>query len=111
MDRMFGQLQKKNIPVPEAVIAINDQTAAGVIRSIESHGYRIPEDISVVSYDNVDIAKVIEPNITSVDYDFDHFGKTIIETAVAAMDGKQTDRQQYIEPTLVIRRSSDYRRS
>ncbi|MCH4190812.1 MAG: LacI family transcriptional regulator [Butyrivibrio sp.] len=110
MDRMFENLQKEKLPVPEAVIAINDQTAAGVIRSIENHGYRIPEDISVVSYDNVDIAKVIEPNITSVDYDFDHFGKIIIETAIAAMDGKKIDRQQYIEPTLIIRRSSDYHR-
>ena len=42
--------------IPTAVIAINDFSATGIIRSIIEHGYRIPQDISVVSYDNTYMA-------------------------------------------------------
>ena len=92
--------------VPTAVIAINDFSAAGVVRSILEHGYRIPQDITVVSYDNTYITDHLMPSLTSIDYNYERFGTKLVETAVAAVEGREVPRLQLVTPTLVIRESS-----
>ena len=92
--------------VPTAVIAINDFSAAGIARSLTEHGYRIPEDISLVSYDNTYIAEMLIPKLTSIDYDYGNLGRKLVETAIGALEGKEIPKLQMLEPTLVVRESS-----
>lgn len=92
--------------MPTAVIAINDFAAVGIIRSIVEHGYRIPQDISVVSQDNTFLTEIAVPNLTSVDYDYEEFGRKLIETAISVVDGKEVTRLQMVTPKLVVRESS-----
>lgn len=92
--------------IPTAVIAINDFSATGIIRSIVEHGYRIPQDISVVSYDNTYMANFLIPKLTSVDYNYEAFGERLVQTAILASKKEKIPKLQYIEPTLVIRESS-----
>jgi len=101
MNRLF---ESGNIPT--AVIAINDFTAIGVIKSIAEHGYRIPEDISIVSQDNTYLAEMVTPAITSVDYNYHEFGRMLIDTAIAAIEGRDVPMLQVVTPKLVIRESS-----
>lgn len=91
---------------PTAVIAINDFAAVGVMRCLQEAGLRVPEDISLVSYDNTYIAELMTPQITSVDYDYAHFGEVLVETAIAASEGRDVPRSQWIEPVLVVRGST-----
>lgn len=93
--------------IPTAVIAINDYTATGIIRSILEHGYKIPDDISVVSFDNTYIAEMMIPKLTSVDYNYKEFGKILVETAIAAVEKKMVPKIQMIQPTLVVRETSN----
>ncbi len=92
--------------VPTAVIAINDYSAAGIARSLTEHGYRIPEDISLVSYDNTYIAEMLIPKLTSIDYDYGNLGRKLVETAIGALEGKEIPQLPMLEPTLVVRESS-----
>lgn len=92
--------------VPTAVIAINDFSAVGIIRSIQEHGYRIPEDISVVSEDNTFLTEITVPNLTSVDYDYKEFGRKLIDTAVSLIEGRPVGRLRMVTPRLVVRGSS-----
>ena len=92
--------------VPTAAIAINDYSAAGIARSLTEHGYRIPEDISLVSYDNTYIAEMLIPKLTSIDYDYGNLGRKLVETAIGALEGKEIPKLQMLEPTLVVRESS-----
>ena len=111
MDALFDKLKKKRKPLPEAVIGINDSTAIGVCKSITKHGLRIPEDISVVSYDNIYMTQIVEPNLTTVDYNFLTFGQKLVDTVIESLDGKEPVRKRLIHPTLVVRESSDFNRS
>ena len=95
-----------NGKVPTAVIAINDFSAVGVLHSITEHGYKIPEDISVVSYDNTYITELYLPNITSIDYNYQLFGEQLVKTAIDAVEKKDIPRLQKITPTLMVRGSS-----
>lgn len=102
--QMNDMLNRKVLPT--AVIAINDFSAAGILRSIREHGYRVPEDISLVSYDNTYISQLAMPQLTSIDYSYEEFGEKLVETAVAALEGNDPPQLCLITPTLVERASS-----
>lgn len=92
--------------MPTAVIAINDYAAAGVVRSITEHDCRVPDDFSVVSYDNTEVAQLLTPRMTSVDYRYKEFADRLVETALAAIEGKNIPRIQLQTPELVVREST-----
>jgi len=91
---------------PTAVIAINDFSAAGVLRCLQDRNIRIPEDISVVSHDDTYIAEFAIPSLTSICYNYENMGRCVVETAIAAIEQKEVPRLRYLEPTLVVRESS-----
>lgn len=107
--QMNGMLEKGIVPT--AVIAINDFSAAGILRSITEHGYRVPQDISLVSYDNTYITELLMPKLTSVDYDYEGFGEMLVESAVSAVEGRDVQLLRMVEPTLIVRESSGKVRS
>ncbi|MDW2799716.1 LacI family DNA-binding transcriptional regulator [Clostridium boliviensis] len=91
--------------LPSAVIAINDLTALGIIKSLREHSLRIPEDISVVSFDNTLLAETSVPRLTSMDYNYQQYGDTLINTALAVLEDRNPKKIQIIPTELVIRDS------
>lgn len=97
--------------IPTAVIAINDYAAWGVMRSIHEHGMEIPKDITLVSYDDTYMAEAANPKLTSVNYNYEEYGKALIKTAIRLVEGDETvPRVHMIEPSLIVRESSDVSR-
>lgn len=91
---------------PTAVIGINDYAALGIRQSAVDHGLRIPEDISLVGFDNTELCQLVDPPLTSVDYQYPLFGRILVETAVAAIEGREMPEIQWIRPRLAARASS-----
>ncbi len=88
-----------------AVFAANDQMALGAIRALAEGGRRVPEDVSVVGFDDIADAADYRPPLTTVRQDFDVLG----ERAVAALiDGIEAGHQgvQTVPTTLVVRAST-----
>ena len=86
-ERMMAAFLERGCQLPTAVIAINDFTAVGVTHVLRERGIRIPEDISVVSFDNTFMTETCVPQLTSVAYDYHAMGELLIETAVQAIHG------------------------
>ena len=82
---MMAAFLERGCQLPTAVIAINDFTAVGVTHVLRERGIRIPEDISVVSFDNTFMTETCVPQLTSVAYDYHAMGEMLIETAVQAI--------------------------
>lgn len=101
----MNHLYEKNT-IPTAVIAINDYAALGIMQSIHEHSQKIPEDISVVSYDNTYISETAFPSLTSIDYNYEEYGSLLIKTALKRITGIPVEKLQIIEPTLITRESS-----
>lgn len=59
-------LLEQNVPVANAYFADNDLIAAGAIRAFKEAGYRIPEDISIVGFDDMPICEFLEPKLTTM---------------------------------------------
>ena len=77
-----------------------------VTQSIREHGGKIPEDISVASFDNTYIAETAMPGLTSVGYDYEAYGSLLVKAAVGRMNGLPVEKLQMVEPVLVVRGSS-----
>lgn len=90
---------------PTAVIAVNDFTAAGAVHAILDRGLRIPEDISVISFDDTYIGNLCRPRLTSVSYDLERFGEVLIHSAVGIVEGEKIKQNQLIKPKIIVRDS------
>jgi DNA-binding LacI/PurR family transcriptional regulator len=99
-------------PLPTAVVAANDLVAVGAMGVFESHGLHVPDDISVVGYDDSQIARLDLVQLTSICQGVDRFGSAAIELLVKRMDDPDTPRVvERIETTLVERRTTCSARS
>lgn len=91
----------------DGVFAVNDDAAYGAIRALQAHGLRVPEDVSVVGFDNQDTSAFISPPLTTVAQPMREMGMRAAHLLLEkANRGSATPPQQILlEPTLVIRRS------
>lgn len=88
-----------------AVFCANDQMALGVIHGLAERGLRVPEDISVVGFDDFPEARHFLPPLTTVRQDFHELGERVVKALVAAIDGQQAPPARIV-PELVVRAST-----
>ena len=75
------------------------------MKSIAEHGLAIPEDISLVSFDNTYVSKITMPNLTTIGYNYKEFGESLINTAIKAIKKVKLDKVTVIDSELLIRDS------
>lgn len=91
-------------PVPTALIAGNDLIAVGAMGVFAAAGLRVPDDISVVGYDDSQIASLDLIRLTSMHQPVEEFGPAAVSLLKQRMDGLATGTTtQRIEPTFVTR--------
>lgn len=91
--------------VPQAIFAASDHTALGLIRAFAENGVRVPEDVSIVGFDDIEGSDFFLPPLTTVRQDFAALATMSMEVLTGAMEGREVDRTP-IAPTLVVRNSS-----
>jgi LacI family transcriptional regulator len=85
----------------------NDQMALGAMRALRENGLRVPEDVSIVGFDDIPEAVCFEPPLTTVRQDFDALGTQSVEYLVDLIDQPDTPLQQRVlYPALIIRQST-----
>ncbi len=101
------EMLKKAKKVPEFIFAFSDELAFGVIRSLEEAGYRVPEDVSVMGFDDVYFAKRFTPALTTIRQDKEQIGERAAKKLLDIIDGKEKPVVQVerIPVSLVIRDS------
>jgi DNA-binding LacI/PurR family transcriptional regulator len=89
----------------DAVFCSNDYMAAGAIRKLTEVGLKIPDDISVVGYDNNDIGTALTPSLTTVDNRFLELGARLGRGLLALMDGRAISIRETSAHILIERDS------
>lgn len=103
--RLAHELCEHESGPPTAVFAGNDQMAMGVLAAFAERGVRVPQDVSVVGFDDMKGAGYLVPALTTVRQDFAHLGRSAIELLMRMLDGAPPQRQ-HLTPRLVVRRST-----
>jgi LacI family transcriptional regulator len=88
----------------EAVFAANDRMAIGAMRALAKRGQRIPEDVEVVGFDDVELASLVDPPLTTVAQPAFEMGREGALLLLSLIDGKKPRRRTvFMDPTLVVR--------
>ena len=92
-----------------ALFAFNDISAIGSIRALRENGYRVPEDVSVVGFDDIQSAAFQNPALTTVRQPLRRMGRLAAETvlsSITAPAAHKSSRRIMVEPELVVREST-----
>jgi DNA-binding LacI/PurR family transcriptional regulator len=91
---------------PSAILCVNDYMAIGVIRELRDQGYRVPEDVSVTGFDNIQLAEFIVPSLTTADIPRRRIGQTVFNVLTGQDYPGAGDREILIVPEFVVREST-----
>jgi DNA-binding LacI/PurR family transcriptional regulator len=95
------------VPEATAIFAANDQMALGVLLALHEHGRKVPEEVSVIGFDDMPESAYFIPPLTTVRQNFDKVGRTALRLLVnqISADARIVDRVE-IQPELVVRQST-----
>jgi DNA-binding LacI/PurR family transcriptional regulator len=90
-----------------AVFAANDQMALGLLKALREEGRSVPDDISLVGFDDIPEAAFFDPALTTIRQDFAELGRRCIDQIVALIEGASpTTAAESIPPELITRGST-----
>lgn len=101
------QLLGRGVPF-DAVFGLNDELALGALRVLRIHEFKVPEDVAVVGFDDIDEAKYSLPSLTSVDPGRREIARIAVEVLLEriAQGGAQAPRREYRSPFRIVERES-----
>jgi DNA-binding LacI/PurR family transcriptional regulator len=94
-------------PDVTAVFAANDLSAIGVLNGLVDRGVAVPDEFSVVGFDDLRIASYVSPKLTTIHQPADEIGTRAAQVLIDLLQGRRRrQRRIMLEPTLVVRESS-----
>ncbi|GAA0181480.1 LacI family DNA-binding transcriptional regulator [Clostridium sediminicola] len=92
---------------PTAIFAINDNTAIGIMLAFEQLGIRIPQDVSLIGFDNISTARLVSPKLTTVAQPIYYLGETAGEMVLNKIqkEGQGIEKNVVLPTKLIIRDS------
>lgn len=97
-------LQKKSMPTAFATLA--DYLAIGLIKALKEMGKRVPQDVSVIGFNNEIVSQFSEPPLTSVKQPKKLMGKMAMDLLIDMVEGKEIKDKKIVLPTRIIERGS-----
>lgn len=94
---------------PTAIISYNDMIAVGVMLAARNRGIRIPTDLSLVGFDDIETASFVAPTLTTVRQPKADLGRAAVNMALALLDGQAVEDTR-LPCELVVRESTAHRR-
>ncbi|MDD3363139.1 MAG: LacI family DNA-binding transcriptional regulator [Hespellia sp.] len=100
--RYYASLQDK----PDAIMTAIDMIGIGCIKEFNSMNVKVPEEISVVGFDNVFLSNLIEPPLTTISQPIRKMGQAAAEILIAQMEGRKTQKSAIFQGDLIVRKTT-----
>lgn len=104
--RVIRELLERGDRLPDAIACANDQSALGAVYALRERGYRIPEDVLITGFDDIPLARHLNPPLTTVRQPIQQMGATAFDALYSMIDGKRPDQRQLTLPVEVMLRAS-----
>ena len=96
--------------LPTAVMCSNDMTAIGVLHNVYRAGLRVPDDLSIIGFDDIHMARVTIPPLTSIQMSRTELARSAVNALRAHVENTTPHREYRIDTRLVVRESTGYPR-
>ena len=104
--RQLGQKLMDGAYLPDAVLAINDMTAIGIINVLAEHEVQVPNDVSVIGFDNIALSSMVTPALTTINQPAYQTGQLAAQMLINSIEGvAPTEPAITLQPLLVERKS------
>lgn len=104
--RDMVRILSQNPSLPPALLADNDLIACGAIRALKEYGFRIPEDVAIVGFDDLPLCEIMDPPLTTVRVFNQGMGRAAVRRLLYIIGHPQEEIQKtYIGTKLVVRKS------
>lgn len=90
---------------PTGIFCYNDRTAIGAIHALHQYGLRVPADVSIVGFDDLEVASYVNPPLTTIRQPNDELGRRAATMLFARLNGEPVAPQK-LRPQLIIRQST-----
>ncbi|HBY57015.1 MAG TPA: LacI family transcriptional regulator [Candidatus Atribacteria bacterium] len=91
--------------LPTAIFVASDLMALGVIKAFKESSFKLPEDMSIIGFDNISIGEYIEPSLTTIGQDAVGMGKWSVRLILNEIKGIRLQKKCLLKPKLIIRDS------
>ena len=105
--KQFLQLGR---PLPEAVFAANDLSAIGAVKALTDSGIRVPEQVSVIGCDDIEISSLVKPSLTTMRTSFEKQGTLAVKHLIALILGEEKGCIDVLHGRIIPRESTCTRR-
>lgn len=104
MEAVMKRMGEKSAPT--AIFACNDNMAVGALNGVRKLGLRVPEDVSIIGYDNTMISQLTEPKLTTVDQNMFLLGQKAADRLQEVMSNKEESYTKIVLENKLIRRGT-----
>ncbi|MDX9690930.1 MAG: LacI family DNA-binding transcriptional regulator [Acholeplasmataceae bacterium] len=92
--------------LPEAVCASSDLMAVGAITYLQKHGYNVPNDVSVIGFDDIQVCEIVTPRLTTIRQDYEVIGSKACDILLSMIHDKIRDVEPVeVETDIIVRES------
>jgi len=104
----FLNLYEKNIHhLPTAIFTSNDQIAVGVLLAAQQLGLAVPDDLSIIGFDDTILGKTTHPPLSTVAQPIQDMGREVVDILIEEIETEKKSVKRIIhEPTLIIRKTT-----
>jgi LacI family transcriptional regulator len=96
--------------MPTAIMCSNDMLAIGVLHKLSSEGLRVPTDVSIIGFDDIQMAEMMMPPLTSIQMSRSDLARAAVSALRAHVEKTSPQREYPIDTHLVVRQSTDFPR-
>ena len=93
----------KLYPDVDGIIAGNDMVAVSVYKTLSKKGYRVPEDIQLIGYDNINLSELVTPELTTVAQPISRMGETSAKVLIDYVENKKISDNYHFDVELIQR--------
>lgn len=92
--------------LPDAIFYANDEMAVGGMKAFKEAGIRVPEDISIVGFDDIFLAEYVHPSLTTIRQPKYEIGALATHLILQILDGQEVDHEFMMSTELIVRQSA-----
>ncbi len=96
---------------PTGIFAANDLMAIGAMNALKDLGFKIPEDVSIIGFDDISISRYLTPKLTTMHCDFRKIANACVESLISLIAGEETERHKELPVEFMERETLGYAKS
>ena len=102
----MARLLASGLPLPTAIIAANDSVAFGAMRALREHGLRVPDDMSIIGFDDHALSAMQQPALTTIRVDFQAQMRHLTDGLIRYIETGVSFTEPYLAPSELVIRGS-----